>query len=182
MNEWFYLAFGFALLSTLHGGERRKRPGEIFDFSLELSLAFTLLIALDLIGSSLVWFPLGRSDLRWATLVLWALILDAVRNRRTKKREPGGLPLFVSRFFLVSLGSSLWAISKEAALPLRNCLVGGLALVFVTGVLEWLLEGLRERLKLSQIPEALEGPPILIWLTALLSLVFWGFRALGLNL
>lgn len=164
MSEWFYLSLGFALLFFLQRGKRQKRPRQIWKFSLELSGVLILLLTVDTLFSRFLWSPLGRGDLRLLSLFLWALLID---------RGRGG------PFFWALLAFSLWTLGEEGILPLRERFVGGLGLVWGAKIFETLLEGLRERLKLSNLPPALEGTPILFWLAGILSLAFWGFHGLA---
>ena len=175
MSGFFYLAFGFALLSLLQQGERRRSPRKIFEFSLELSLAFILLLALDLLLTTYVWNPTRLGEFRLPSLFLWALLVDQARTRWLRKtKENGEARLFLGRFFLTSVGFTLCALDAEKKLPLPQAYLWSWALIPASTLFEWLLKGLEERLRLSWIPKPFEGIPILFILAAILFLALWG--------
>ena len=62
----------------------------------------------------------------------------------------------------------------EKTLPLPQACLWGWALIPASALLEWLLKGLEERLRLSWIPKPFEGIPILFILAAILFLALWG--------
>jgi len=168
-----YLIFGFALLSALLRSGRRQSGREILEFYAELSLAFTLIIVIDLLFSTVLWNFQERNDYRLVSCFLWVFLFDQIRIRLKRKRtgrirERFSTPLFIGPFFLALLGFSLWAIERDS-------FQRGLGLIALTGVVEWLLEGLGSRLQLANVPKALEGGPILFWSAMQLFLAFWGF-------
>ncbi len=165
MSEWFYLSLGFAILFVLQRGERPKKPGQIWKFSIGLSGAFILLIALDAVFSRFFWTLLARPDLRLISFLLFAFLID---------RGKGG------PFFWVLMAFALWTIGKEGSFSVTKSFLAGLGLIGGAGLFEMLLEGLRERLKLSNLPPALEGPTLIFWLASLIFLSFWGFHSLPL--
>lgn len=177
MITWYYTAFGFALISILLRGERRKREEYGFrKFYLDLCLTFSILFTIDLLLSTFLWNPFGRNDLRFVSLFLWAAVLDQGMSwfREKTRRSPRTqliLPLLVSPSLIVLFGLSVWAIESDN-------FFAGLGLVIATGVVEWLLEGLRMRLRLSDVPEVLGGATIIFWLAAILFLGAWGLGSI----
>lgn len=175
MIGFFYLAFGFALLALLQRGERRRPAREIFEFSLALSLAFALLLAFDFLFTTYLWGPTGLGDLRLPSLFLWAFLVDQARERWIRKtKEKGEARLFLSRFFLTSSGFTLWVLEAQKTHPAAGVYLWGWALIPAAALVEWLLDGLRERLRLSWVPRPFEGIPILLILAAILFLALWG--------
>ena len=176
MTDWFCLVFGFALFFVLLREESSEDSRKIWLFSIDLALAFFLLLALDFIFYHWLWSPAGRGDLRFPSLFLWGLLIQAGRARFRKgekagrKREP-----LASRFFLALMAFSFWTIDKEGILPEKARLFWGIGLPLGAGFLEWLMEGLKQRLQLANLPASVAGRPILFWIAALLSLTFWGF-------
>ena len=174
MSGFFYPAFGFALLSLLHEGERCRSPRKIFEFSLELSFAFILLVTLDLLLTTFVWDPTRLAEFRIPSLFLWALLMDQARGRWIRNtKEKGEARLFLGRFFLASAGFALWALDAEKTLALPQAYLWGWALIPASALLEGLLKELKERLRLSWIPKPFEGIPILFILAAILFLALW---------
>lgn len=168
-----YLVFGFALFSFLLRRGHQKEGREILEFYAELSLAFTLLVVIDLFFSTFLWDLSERNDYRLVSCFLWAFLFDQLRIRLKGKRtgrirERFSAPFFVGPFFLVLMGFSLWAIENDS-------FQWGLGFIAATGIVEWFLEGLRSRLQLANVPKALEGGPILFWSAMQIFLAFWGF-------
>lgn len=166
MREWFYLASGFALLSLICRGERRD-PGALGVHSFRLWVGMALLLAVDFALNSL-WEPAGHRDFRFLSLFLLALLLDEGTRRIFKGgREGSAIPLVVSPSGAALLAFSLWTIEGG---PAAERYLWGLLLPIASGVFEWLLVGLRERARLSNVPQALAGLPLIFWLAMLLSL------------
>ena len=188
MIEWFYLSFGFALLFTFLRREDRRGlrwPGvrEIGFNACRLVVGVGILTILNSLFTFFLWGPAGRNDFGWISFFLWALILDEGMNHLKKEgREKEEIPMIVSPSFLALVGFSLWIVEKGSFHPSPQRFLWGLGLPLGTAVLEWLLEGLRNRVRLSSIPTALEGAPILFWLAMLLSLAFWGLGEMARNL
>ena len=130
-------------------------------------MTLTVLLALDTVLTVFLWNPLGRSDLRFVFVFLAALLLDRGK---------------ASPFFLALLGFSFGTIGKGDLTSPTERFLWGFSLVLGTALFKSLLEGLRERLKLSHLPKAMEGAPLLFWLAGLLFLAFWGFHKVGPNL
>jgi Na+-translocating ferredoxin:NAD+ oxidoreductase RnfA subunit len=82
----------------------------------------------------------------------------------------------MSPFFLALFTFALWTVAGAEDPLSRERFFWGLALPMASGLFEWLLEGLRERLRLLRLPVAVEGAPILFWLAMLLALSFSAFR------
>lgn len=183
MSSWPYLTFGFALLFTLlrpNGGakEKRRRSTEIGISFLKLSAALVILLSIDHLLRLYLWIPSGRRDLAPISIFLLALLLDWVMNRSRKRRgERGPVRIPVSRFTLALFGFALWTIEQVGLSAGGRALVG-ISLSFGTALFEWLLEGLRSRMQLTQTPRILEGLPALFWLAMLLCLSFHGVGGL----
>lgn len=175
MSEWYSLAFGFALFFILERRAGEEKGGSIWWFSLRLSLAILLLVGVDTLFGFFLWRPSGRRDLGLFSLSLWALLVGEGINRIWKREGEGERrQMGLSRFYLALVSFSLWTIGGG-----EKRLFLGLALPLATALLEWLLAGLRDRVRLAQIPKALEGPPLFFWLAMLLSLAFQGFVERG---
>lgn len=183
MTAWFYGSFGFALLSILQHRERARGSRAIWIFSLKLSWALTLLAAVDFLFNAFFWEPSGRNDLRIISLFLWGLLVDeAMGQGRENRKVETGTTFLVSSFYLALMGFSFWMIEREKMLPLAERLLWGLGLPLMSGLFEWLLQGLRQRLRLAQIPGNLEGTALVFWVAVILSLAFLGFENWGRNL
>ena len=168
MTSWLYLALGFALFFLLLRGKRRESPTALWAFYLALGIALTLLLAIDTFANASLWLPTGRKDLRLVSIFLWALVIEGAVERIPVTRRPKGeIQLIMSPFFLTLFAFALWTQER---------FFWGLALPVGTAFFEWLLEGLRERLRLLRLPPGLEGAPIIFWLAMLLALSFTGFR------
>lgn len=180
MTQWFYLAFAFALLSTLQRGQARSEGAvrAIWIFSFRLTAAVGVVGVIQNICNVFAWGPSGRNDLGRTSLFLWAILLDGCLNGfRKKDRDRGEPRLVVSRFSLALFAFSFWTIGGDwgtvPELPLQPLLqrfLWGLSLPLATGFFEWLLGGLWNRLRLSAVPAGLTGPPIIFWLAMLLAL------------
>lgn len=168
MNEMIYLSFGFALFFILLRGEEGEvTPRDLVIRSLRLTAGVGILVLVDSQFSRSLWEPLGRSDLRFLSLLFWALVIDEALNRIRGRREKRTVRLLVPPTSLALFGFALAAIGKTKLT---------LALPLASGLVEWLLLGLKERIRLSNLPRALEGTPILFWLAALLALSFGWIR------
>ena len=180
MTEWLYLASGFGLLLTLL--QKESRPGDsapLGTFSLQLLAALAVLVMIDTFTTLYLWRPLGRNDLRFISLFLWGVVADEGAMRLGKRGERRGRPeLVVNPSLLALLAISFWIVSKEGVFPYRIRILAGFSLVPAAALFEWLLTGLQRRLKLSLVPKALEGLPILFWTAMILSLAFLGFSGL----
>ena len=179
MSEGFYITLGFALIFISAREEHEGNIRESWIFSFKLSLALAILMAIDALSYFFLWNPMGRSDFRIVSLFLWTLLIDeGIRRIGMKKGEETPSRLFISRSFLALLGFSLWMIAEKENSPIASWkrIGRGLGLPLGTGFFEWLLEGLRRRLRLASVPRVLEGAPILFWLAMLLFLAFWGFQ------
>lgn len=175
MINWFYLSFGFALLHLFQKGERQPKGKSILILSLELSLAVTLLATLDSLSNHFLWKPVGRGDLRLISLFLGAFLVDQMMNRSFKREpEKGVIPLAISESFLALFSFAFWMVGNEHALSFKERFLGACGLPLGMGGFRWLLVGLKEKLRLSDVPKGLEGAPILFWLAMLLFLAFWG--------
>lgn len=171
MKEWLYLTLGFASVSLLSREGVRPTTRSLALSTLRLSIALPLLLAVDGFFRSLLWNPLGREDLASASFLLWALLIDEGTNRLGRnKAENTKVRFFVRRSLLALLGFSAWAASHRDA-----SWVWSLGLPAGSGLFEWLLEGLRDRLRFASIPKTLEGGPILLWLSMLLGLTAAAF-------
>ena len=171
MNEWFCLAFGFALLSILTREESRVSTRVIAASTVKLLAALALLVVIDTASRSFLWNPIRREGLASVTFFLWALLIDEGMSRIGRnKGEKVKIRFFVRRPLVALLGFSSWVLSHRDA-----SLLWGLGLPLASGLAEWLLEGLRDRLRLASVPRVLEGGPILLWLSMLLWMAFGGF-------
>ena len=176
MSQWFYLSFGFGFLFTCLrkedlGGFGSQGIREIWPEAFRLALAVGILVLLHSLLTFLIWAPSGRNDLGRVSLFLWALLIDeGISRLRREGARTLKIRIGVSRFYLALVAFSLWIVEKEPMSPPIPRLLWGLGLPLGMGLFEWLLAGLRERVKLSNIPSALEGTPILFWLAMLLSL------------
>ncbi len=177
MTGWLYLAFGYALFLILERGGRPESSSAIWIFVLKLSLGLILLLAIDTFMTVSVWTPSGRSDLRLLSIFLWCLVIEGgIRRLGKDSKTKGELQMIVSPFFLTLLAFSLWTMTGEGTLPWRERFLWGLGLPVATGFFQWLVEGLRGRLRLAPVPEKVNGAPLLFWLAMLLGLAFGGVR------
>ena len=179
MTEASYLVFGFALFFVLlrKEGPRRlhasvRTLGWNFLF---VALALGLLLLLHGLLQRFLWIPSGRVDLGLVSLFFWALLLDRGGERFLRREEKEEkIPLVVSPFFLILLSLGLSAAEKGDILLFPNQFLWVLALPLGAGMVEWLLEGLRGRLRLAHPPSLLEGAPLLFWMAMLLFLSLAG--------
>lgn len=182
MNPWFYLSLSFGFLFAFLPKEEPRRVGsrgiqEIGSRLFYLTLALGILVALHSLCAFLIWGPTGREDLATVSLFLWALLIDQGMSRLRKEgKRTLSIPLVKSPSFLALVAFSLWIVENPSTPPSVGRFLGGLGLPLGTGFIEGLLTGLRERVRLSNLPSALEGTPIFFWLAMLLSLAFGGFR------
>ena len=101
MIEWFYLAFGFGLLSAaLYPSPRifHRSLWETAKNSFSLLMALAILLGIDRLSSRWFWIPAGQESSRWASLFLTALLAGEALVR-LKVSERNFLPL---------LGFSFW--------------------------------------------------------------------------
>ena len=170
MISWFYLAFSFAILFTLQEGQVKGDAAKIGAFSLRLMGALAVLIVIQNLCNVLVWFPSGRTELGKATLFLWAILLDgSINGFRKKDRGRQETALIISRFSLALFAFSYWIFGETTAGPGR--FFRGLWLPPAAGLIQWILGGIWERLRLSEVPSKLRGAPILVWTAMLLALL-----------
>lgn len=159
MKDGLYLLFGFALFFILNQrkqrGRKKKSGGKFYP---RLLISLVILAAIDSLLNAFLWGPVGRGDLRLASLFFWALAIDRARGE----------------FFPALVGFSLWIIGEEGTLPPEKRWVLILALPLGVGVVEWLLEGLRDRLRIADVPRKIKGLPLLFWLASILALLFQG--------
>ena len=173
MKQAFSLVFAFACLFVLQKGQKRKEGNTRADaaFYLRLSAAVGILTVIQNICHLFVWGPSGRDELASASLFLWAVLLDwAINGFRRKERGTGEMRLVVSRFSLALFAFSYWTLGSEGVSTSNARFLAGLALPLATGFLEWVLGGLWDRLRLSEVPPRIQGAPILLWLAMLLAL------------
>ena len=170
MTGWFYLAFGFALFFALIGGEEGFKSRR-WKRAFQLTLGLALVAIIDLLMTPLLWRPSGREDLRLISLFLWVFLINQWMLWG-KPAEKTRIPVLPNPAFIALLGFCLWTIGGEGGNRLDKRFFAGLGMPFASATLEWFLVGLRERVKLSSLPPALEGEPILFWLAMLL---FFGF-------
>jgi len=179
VSGWLYLTLGFAVFFVLFRKEGPAREKEIWVFSLRLLVALAGLVTLTGFLRILLWIPSGRRDFELLSLFFWAFLVDRIMNRaRNRRQEKGTVRIALSRFSLALFGFSFWTLEGAATggLPV---FLQGISLPLATGFFEWLLEGLRARLRLSNVPSALEGAPIFFLLTGLLALALHGFEGIG---
>ena len=187
MNRWLYLSLGFGLLFTW------LRKGNSQEFSLQaireiwleafgLALAVGILVLVTSLLNFLLWRPSGRDDLGLISLFFWALLIDEGIGRLTGRGEgKEKIRIVAHRSFLALVGFSLWVVEGKEGFLSPTRFLWGLGLPLGMGVFQWLLVGLRERVKLSNLPSVLEGAPILFWLAMLLSLAFGGLAGAAAN-
>ena len=180
MNAWFYLSFGFGFLFSWLRKENPRGLGsqEIREIWLEtfcLTAAVGTLVLLHGLLTFLIWGPSGRSDLGMVSLFLGAFLIDEGMGRLARRgRGKERIRIVASRSFLDLVGFSLWMVDEGGGSSPPERFLWGLGLPLGMGLFEWLLAGLRERVKLSHLPPVLEGTPILFWLAMLLSLALGG--------
>ena len=163
MKEWVYLLFGLPLFALLVEEKKRAPLPARLRFRVDLSLALALLLTLDLAFSVALWDRIEWEGFRKMNFLLWAFLFGRVRE---KVRKPG------DEFLLIFLAISLW-VSEQSSLSFWAAFSGGLALVWGGALIEGLLRALRDKVRLAQVPPALEGAPLLLWLAALLCLAFF---------
>lgn len=186
MNHWFYLSFGFGLIFTWlrkeeAGGFGPQGIREIGAEVFRLVAAVGILVPLHTLLTCLIWGPSGRDDLGRVSLLLWAFVIGEGMERPAGKGG-GKIRIPVSRSFLALAGFSLWIVEGPGRFPTVERFLWGLGLPVGMGLAEWLLAGLRERVKLSNIPPLVAGAPILFWLAMLLLLAFCGFQEIASHL
>ena len=169
MISWFYLAFSFAVLFTLQEGQVKPNAGKIGVFSFRLMGALAVLIVIQNLCSVWVWVPSGRENLGKATLLLWAILLDwSINGFRKKDRARQETAFVLSRFSLALFAFSCWTFGQAAG---PGIFFRGLCLPPAAALVQWILSGLWERLRLSEVPSKLRGAPILFWTATLLALL-----------
>lgn len=75
------------------------------------------------------------------------------------------------------LGVAILTIQKDLNLPQAVCFALANSLGFTLAIV--LFAGLRERLSLTKLPEAMKGAPIALITAGLLSMAFMGFAGIG---
>lgn len=175
MSQWFYLSLSFALFFTFFREE--KRSSLDFGFLRELALdsfyltgAVASLFLLHSLFTFFLWAPAARKDLGLLSLFLLARLLDEGIGRLGRGRKKSKkTALGVSPSYLALAGFSLWILETGGG---GGRFLWGLALPWAAALFQALLGGLRERVRLSNLPPPLEGAPILFWLAMLLALAF----------
>ena len=171
--EAFYLVLAFACLFVLQGRAGRNEWNRRTDsaFHLRLSAAVGILAVIQNICHLFVWGPSARYEFASASLFLWAILLDwAINGFRRKERGRGEMRLVVSRFSLALFAFSYWTLGSEGVSASSTRFLAGLSLPLATGFLEWILRGLWDRLRLSDVPARIQGAPVLLWLAMILAL------------
>ena len=182
MREGFDLIVAFACFFVLQRGQgqkERKRKGTAA-FYLRLSAAVGVVAVIQNICHLFVWGPSGRHELAAASLFLWAILVDwAVNGFKRKERGSGDMRLPVSRFSLALFAFSSWTLGSEGVSASNLKFLAGLFLPLATGFLEWVLGGLWDRLRLSEVPPRIQGAPILFWLAMILALAICKLGGIG---
>lgn len=172
MIEWLYLVLGFSSLFALQKGQTRTaKTGRLAKFYLRLFGAVVVLVVIQNICNIFAWSTSGYQELGTASIFLWAILLDwAVNGIKKKEKGRGEAALAISRFALALFAFSAWTL-EDGAIPASTMrFFLGLSLPLVTGFLEWVLIGLWNRLRLSDVPERVQGNPALFWIAMILAL------------
>lgn len=162
MNEGIYLALGLSLFSRLHQGKKRRKRTEFVRETVTLALTLIVVASADFLFTTFLWNPAGRTELRWISLLLWALLVSG-------GSEEGFLPV---------AGISLWMAAHEPSLSGGGRLAAGVGLAVLTEGFKAFLAGVEERLRLSEIPKIFEELPMFLLTAAIGALVFQGILGL----
>src|SRR3990170_4154600 len=160
------------------------------EVSLSMGMAVTFVLALASAASWIIWYfllvPLNIEYLRTASFILVIATLVQLVEMYIKKTAPAlynalgiylplittncavlGIAILIIDYRLGFLNSIIYSIS----------VAGGYTLSII------LFAGLRERIEMAPIPEALKGAPIIFITAGIMSLAFLGFAHLfGLKL
>lgn len=158
MTNGLYLAFGLALFLSLHQGRKGRRKHSSLEEGTRLLLSLVALAGIDFLSSRFLWNPSGRTELRWVSILLWALLISGGSEER----------------FLPLAGISLWVTGLESLLPPAVRLQAGTGIAVLAVVFKAFLEGMEERLRLSDTPKIFEGLPIHLLTASLGALVLAG--------
>jgi len=162
MSEGIYLALGLALFLGLHQGKKKKMKIEFVRETVTLVLTLVVVAAVDSLSTTFLWNPAGRTELRWISLLLWALLVSG-------GSEEGFLPL---------VGISLWMAAHEPSLSVGGRLAAGAGLAVLVEGFKAFLAGVEERLRLSDPPKIFDGLPMFLLTAAIGALVFQGILGL----
>ncbi|OGW01152.1 MAG: electron transport complex subunit RsxA [Nitrospinae bacterium RIFCSPLOWO2_01_FULL_39_10] len=155
------------------------------EVSLSMGMAVTFVLALASAASWIIWYfllvPLNIEYLRTASFILVIATLVQLVEMYIKKTAPAlynalgiylplittncavlGIAILIIDYRLGFLNSIIYSIS----------VAGGYTLSII------LFAGLRERIEMSPIPEALKGAPIIFITAGIMSLAFLGFAHL----
>ncbi len=162
MSEGIYLALGLALFSRLHQGKKRRRKIEFVRETVTLTLTLTVVVAVDVLSTTFLWNPAGRTELRWISLLLWVFLVSG-------GSEEGFLPV---------AGISFWMAAHEPSLSGGGRLAAGVGLAVLVEGFKAFLAGVEERLRLSDPPKIFEGLPMFLLTASIGALVFQGILGL----
>jgi len=155
------------------------------EVSLSMGMAVTFVLALASAASWIIWYfllvPLNIEYLRTASFILVIATLVQLVEMYIKKTAPAlynalgiylplittncavlGIAILIIDYRLGFLNSIIYSIS----------VAGGYTLSII------LFAGLRERIEMAPIPEALKGAPIIFITAGIMSLAFLGFAHL----
>ena len=155
------------------------------EVSLSMGMAVTFVLALASAASWIIWYfllvPLNIEYLRTASFILVIATLVQLVEMYIKKTAPAlynalgiylplittncavlGIALLIIDYRLGFLNSIIYSIS----------VAGGYTLSII------LFAGIRERIEMAPIPEALKGAPIIFITAGIMSLAFLGFAHL----
>jgi electron transport complex protein RnfA len=160
-------------------GQRRETAGSIAS-----ALALTLVNA---VASAILWaihafvlFPLGLVSLDNLFFVLFAVPLVKFLARAAASSPKGALERVGARADDLVVGSLVFGVallSSRGGYSLPEALASSAASGLGYWLAEFLLESLRERLELSDVPRPFKGAPAMLISAGLMALAFMGMDA-----
>jgi electron transport complex protein RnfA len=158
-----------------------RRPGAAVGLGLTVVLMMTLASAVSSMVYDHVLVPLGIQSLKTVALVLVIASLVGAARQVASTRRPRLHAAFGAHLPLLTANCAVLGvvlINIEGGYGLVASTVHGLAAGVGVMLVTLLLAGLKERLDLAPVPEALRGVPIALVTTGLMTIAFMGFYGL----
>jgi electron transport complex protein RnfA len=147
-----------------------------------VTFVMTLAVAVTWPLYYLVLVPLGLEYLGTLSFILVIAALVQLVEIVLRKAAKGlfdalgiYLPLITTNCAI--LGVALLAIQKEYNYPISLVYAFGSAIGFLLAIL--IFSGIRERVELMEVPQAMAGVPIALVIAGILAMAFMGFAGLG---
>ena len=170
-NPWIYLVAGLAMLLIYASpenpivskwGSRRKMQG-IFEEAVELFIHAAILLILYLFVLEVGMPRQETKEFLPLVFMATAYLLAQIRE----KEDP---------FFLVVFAVAFFVLEQESVYSFQGRAFGLIKLVLGVALFRIMMEGLRLRLLLSQVPKPIKGLPLVFLAASLVAFALAGFQ------